>query len=554
MYRTGDRARWLADGNLDFLGRVDTQVKVRGFRIELGEIEAALASHPSVAQVAVLPDRDGDIVRLVGYAVPDAGELDPQELRAHVAGLLPEYMVPALVVPLDGPLPLTPNGKLDRKALPAPDWSAMTGDARPATGTQARLAALFCEILKLEEVGVHDNFFALGGHSMASMRLLGRIRAEFGAELSIRDVFDALTVAGIEDKLKGAGSARPALAPAAEHPDTPLAAPVQRWHWDAFRRHGRFDHALVLRSPGGLDADALSAALADVAARHEPLRTAFTEVDGVLQHRSAQAPALVRETCGDLEARLAELAAGAPEPDRAAPLVAHLLTAPGGAQALLLTMHYLVVDEWSVVPLFRDLTAAYAARTDGRAPAWQPLPVSYADYAQWAREVLGDLDDPDSRGGRQLAYWRETLQDVPAALALPADGPRSAAAGADHVGFVLDEQLHAAVDELARATGTSMFMVLHSALAAVLTAHGAGTDLPIGTMVASTVRTTSWPTWWAASSTRSCCAPTRRATRRSRNCCPAYGRPRSAPSTARKCPSRRSSGRPDCCRRARRSW
>ncbi|MGW7107128.1 amino acid adenylation domain-containing protein [Streptomyces xanthophaeus] len=484
MYRTGDRARWLADGNLDFLGRVDTQVKVRGFRIELGEIEAALASHPSVAQVAVLPDRDGDIVRLVGYAVPDAGELDPQELRAHVAGLLPEYMVPALVVPLDGPLPLTPNGKLDRKALPAPDWSAMTGDARPATATQARLAALFCEILKLEEVGVHDNFFALGGHSMASMRLLGRIRAEFGAELSIRDVFDALTVAGIEDKLKGAGSARPALAPAAGRPDTPLAAPVQRWHWDAFRRHGRFDHALVLRSPGGLDADALSAALADVAARHEPLRTAFTEVDGVLQHRSAQAPALVRETCGDLEARLAELAAGAPEPDRAAPLVAHLLTAPGGAQALLLTMHYLVVDEWSVVPLFRDLTAAYAARTDGRAPAWQPLPVSYADYAQWAREVLGDLDDPDSRGGRQLAYWRETLQDVPAALALPADGPRSAAAGADHVGFVLDEQLHAAVDELARATGTSMFMVLHSALAAVLTAHGAGTDLPIGTMVA----------------------------------------------------------------------
>ncbi|MEU7005499.1 amino acid adenylation domain-containing protein [Streptomyces sp. NPDC046332] len=487
MYRTGDRARWRSDGNLDFLGRVDTQVKVRGFRIELGEIEAALAGHPSVAQAAVLPDRDGDIVRLVGYAVPEAGEsveLDPQELRAHVAGLLPEYMVPALVVPLDGPLPLTPNGKLDRKALPVPDWAAMTGDALPANETQARLAALFGEILKLERVGVHDNFFALGGHSMASMRLLGRIRAEFGVELSIRDVFDALTVAGIEGKLKGASTARPALRPAQVRPEPLLAAPVQRWQWDAYLRTPRFDHALVLRSPGGLDADVLSAALADVAARHEPLRTAFTEHDRALHHRPVQPPVLVLEECADLEARLTELAAGAPEPERAAPLGARLLTAATGEQALLLTMHYLAVDEWSVVPLFRDLTAAYGARTEGRAPEWQPLPVSYADYAQWAREILGDLDDPDSRGGRQLAYWRETLKDAPTELALPADGPRSSTPGADHVGFVLDERLHTAVDDLARATGTSMFMVLHSALAALLTAHGAGTDLPIGTMVA----------------------------------------------------------------------
>ncbi|MEU6986680.1 amino acid adenylation domain-containing protein [Streptomyces sp. NPDC046324] len=487
MYRTGDRARWRADGNLDFLGRVDTQVKVRGFRIELGEIEAALAGHPSVAQAAVLPDRDGDIVRLVGYAVPEAGEsveLDPQELRAHVAGQLPEYMVPALVVPLDGPLPLTPNGKLDRKALPVPDWAAMTGDALPANEMQARLAALFGEILKLERVGVHDNFFALGGHSMASMRLLGRIRAEFGVELSIRDVFDALTVAGIEGKLKGASTARPALRPAEVRQEPLLAAPVQRWQWDAYLRTPRFDHALVLRSPGGLDADLLSAALADVAARHEPLRTAFTEHDRALHHRPVQPPVLVLEECADLEARLTELAAGAPEPDRAAPLGACLLTAATGEQALLLTMHYLAVDEWSVVPLFRDLTAAYGARTEGRAPEWQPLPVSYADYAHWAREVLGDLDDPDSRGGRQLAYWRDTLKDVPTELALPADGPRSSTPGADHVGFVLDERLHAAVDDLARATGTSMFMVLHAALAALLTAHGAGTDLPIGTMVA----------------------------------------------------------------------
>ncbi|MFJ5136597.1 amino acid adenylation domain-containing protein [Streptomyces sp. NPDC088707] len=495
MYRTGDRARWRADGNLDFLGRVDTQVKIRGFRIELGEIEAALAGHPSVAQAAVLPDRDGDIVRLVGYAVPEPGAdpaLDPQELRAHVAAVLPEYMVPALVVPLDGPLPLTPNGKLDHRALPAPDWSAMTGDAAPATETQARIAELFCEILKLDAVGVHDSFFALGGHSMASMRLLGRIRAEFGVELSIRDVFDALTVAGIAGKLEGASAARPALrpaGPAASDGTEPPVAPVQRWQWQAYRRDPGFDHALVLRSPGGLDADALAAALADVTARHEPLRTAFTDREGTLLRRAVEAPEPAVEECADLDARLAELASSAPDLEREAPLRAHLLTGADGTQAVLLTLHYLAVDEWSVVPLFRDLTTAYGARTAGRAPDWQPLPVSYGDYARWAREVLGDLADPESRGGRQLAYWRRVLADAPRELALPTEARAAVPAqrgsrAAGVVEFTLDERLHADVDRLAQATGTSMFMVLHAALAALLTSHGAGTDLPIGTMVA----------------------------------------------------------------------
>ncbi|MGX1316330.1 amino acid adenylation domain-containing protein [Streptomyces calvus] len=491
MYRTGDRARWRSDGNLDFLGRVDTQVKIRGFRIELGEIEAALTGHPAVGQATVTADRDGDIVRLVGYVVPDGdAEPDPQALRAHVAGLLPEYMVPALVVPLDGPLPLTPNGKLDRRALPAPDWSAMTGDADPATPTQARLAALFREILRLDGVGVHDNFFALGGHSMAAMRLLGRIRTEFGAELGIRDVFDALTVAGLATKLDGAAAARPALQPsgdgAAVAPDRPVA-PVQRWQWDAHRRDPRPDHALVLSGPGGLDADALAAALADVTARHQPLRTAFTERDGSVFPRAVEPPVLAVEDCADLDRRLAELASADLDPTREAPLRARLLTAPDGRQALLLTLHYLAADEWSVVPLLRDLATAYAARAAHREPGWEPLPVTYADYTRWAHDTLGDLTDPDSRGGRQLAYWRRVLTDVPAVLDLPADGPRPAAAArreAGQVAFVLDERLHADVDRLARTTGTSMFMVLHAALAALLTAHGAGTDLPIGTMVA----------------------------------------------------------------------
>ncbi|MEU7103809.1 amino acid adenylation domain-containing protein [Streptomyces sp. NPDC046215] len=492
MYRTGDRARWRRDGNLDFLGRVDTQVKVRGFRIELGEIEAALVSHPAVTQAAVVPDRKGDIVRLVAYTVSDGTEPDPQALRAHVAGTLPEYMVPTLVVPLDGPLPLTPNGKLDRRALPAPDWSELTGDAAPATPTQIRLAELFGEILELTDVGAHDNFFALGGHSMASMRLLGRIRSVFGVDLSIRDVFDGLTVAGLAAKLDGATAGRPSLTRTGRPDDTgadlPLA-PAQRWRWTSHRRRTGYDHALVLRSPGGLDAEALAAALADVVERHEPLRTAFAERDGAVYQRPVAPPALEREDCADPEARLSELAAGTADLTRQAPLRVRLLTGPGGAQAILLTLHYLAVDEWSVVPLLRDLSTAYAARSHGRAPVWTPLPVTYTDYTRWAHDLLGDPALPDSPGGRQLAYWRRTLRDVPRELTLPADarrqaGPGRPGPGGDLVEFVLDERLHAVVDDLAHRTGTSMFMVLHSALAALLTAHGAGTDLPIGTMVA----------------------------------------------------------------------
>ncbi|MYS25607.1 non-ribosomal peptide synthetase, partial [Streptomyces sp. SID7804] len=264
-------------------------------------------------------------------------------------------------------------------------------------------------------------------------------------------------------------------------------APVQRWQWDAHRRDPRPDHALVLSGPGGLDADALVAALADVTARHQPLRTAFTERDGSVFPRAVEPPVLAVEDCADLDRRLAELASEDLDPTREAPLRARLLTAPDGRQALLLTLHYLAADEWSVVPLLRDLATAYAARAAHREPGWEPLPVTYADYTRWAHDTLGDLADPDSRGGRQLAYWRRVLTDVPAVLDLPADGPRPAAAArreAGQVAFVLDERLHADVDRLARTTGTSMFMVLHAALAALLTAHGAGTDLPIGTMVA----------------------------------------------------------------------
>ncbi|MFI5532892.1 amino acid adenylation domain-containing protein [Kitasatospora sp. NPDC051853] len=477
MYRTGDRARWRRDGNLDFLGRVDTQVKIRGFRIELGEIEAALTAHPSVAQAAVLPDRRDDIVRLVGYVVPAAGHTpDPAALRTLLADTLPEYMLPAALLPLDGPLPLTPNGKLDRAALPAPDWDGLTGADRPDGPAEQAVGRVFREVLHLPTVGRHDNFFALGGHSMASMRLVGRLRAELGVELGIRDVFDAPTVAGLALKLTASAPVgRPALLPSPSSRPLP-PAPVQRWHTGP--AHPGWDHALVLRPAGGLDPAALAAALADLVERHAPLRTSAAE-SGQLP---VGGPRLEVSTCPDLSARIAALATERAVFPDGAPLRAHLLTDPSGAQAVLLTLHYLAVDEWSVVPLLRDLTTAYAARRGGTAPGWAPLPVDYADYTRWALAVLaaGDLQ------ATQLTHWQQTLAGIPGRIALPADRPAPPVRthrGA-HIPFVLDPRLHRAVDRLATATGTSMYMVLHAALAALLTAHGAGTDLPIGTKVA----------------------------------------------------------------------
>ncbi|GGS27588.1 non-ribosomal peptide synthetase [Actinokineospora fastidiosa] len=452
MYRTGDRARWRADGNIDFLGRVDDQVKVRGFRVELGEIEAVLADDPAVRQAIVVPDRDGDIVRLAAYVVPDDGAApDPAALRARVAGSLPEYMVPAVVIVLDGPAPLTPNGKLDKRRLPKPDFAALAGADAPATPEQEALAALFAEVLGLPRVGVRDGFFDLGGHSMAAMRLLGRVRAVLGVDLSIRDVFDAPSVAALAERLAGATAARPPLLATGITGPRPLA-PAQRLYLGGTR----YDHSLLLRLPEPFDVDVLRTALADVSARHAPLRTS---VDA-----SGQTPCDPPELGIALGADPTALAQGPATAPWRPVLVAE--------DALLLLLRYTVVDEWSVVPLVRDLGAAYAARKAGAAPDWTPLPVSYGDYTDWALRVA---DDP-----AQLAFWREELAGLPDAGL--SSGTRRGTG--DHVAFELPADLRAELDRLASETGTSLFMLLHTAFATLAARHGAGADLGITAQVA----------------------------------------------------------------------
>ncbi|QLJ03491.1 amino acid adenylation domain-containing protein [Streptomyces sp. NEAU-sy36] len=498
MYRTGDRVRWNSAGVLEYVGRVDHQVKVRGFRIELGEVEAALLTAPGVRQALALVREDRrDDKRLTAYVVPAPGEgVAADEVRAHVARTLPEYLTPTAVVVLDE-LPLTANGKVDRAALPAPETPASAAPARAArTPEEEILCGLFADVLGVERVGVDDDFFELGGHSLLAMRLLSRIAGTLGARVGVKALFDAPTVAGVAARLATAGDDRPALVPAERGERVPLSyAQTRLWFLNRLEGpNATYNIPLVLRLTGDLDRAALSAALRDVADRHESLRTVFPETGGVAgQHVLGPvegAPALEEsEVAADaLEAAVSETVLRGFDLTCQPPLRARLLTPAGtaGEAVLVLVMHHIAADGWSLGPLLRDLSEAYAARRGGTAPDWRPLPVQYADYTLWQRTVMGDENDPDSRLTEQLDHWKAALDGLPEELDLPADRPRPEVATyrGDHVPLKLSARAHAGLAALARANGVSVFMVLQAGLAALLTRLGAGTDVPIGTPIA----------------------------------------------------------------------
>ncbi|MET9617094.1 non-ribosomal peptide synthase/polyketide synthase [Kitasatospora indigofera] len=490
MYRTGDVVRRRADGELEYVGRADDQVKVRGYRVELGEVEAALAEYPGVAQAAVVARDD----RLIGYAAARSGTaLRPAELAAHLRDRLPDYLVPAVFTVLDA-LPLTPNGKLDRAALPAPDLGPAEAGRAPRTPQEQVLAELFAEVLGRPQVGLDDDFFDLGGHSLLATRLTARVRSVLGVELGLRALFQAPTVAGLAEALAGAGRVRPALT-VQERPEAVPLSFAQRRLWFMHRMDGSaatYHIPLALQLTGTLDRAALDGALADVVARHESLRTVFPEVDGVpcqrvLDPAEARPRARLTEVSqAELHDRLAEIARRPFDLAAEPPLRVELFALAPDEHVLLLVMHHIAGDGWSTGPLARDLAEAYAARCEGRAPGRAALPVQYADYTLWQRELLGDAADPRSRFAEQLDYWQRQLSGLPELLQLPADRPRPAVAGrhGDHVGLELSPELHAALTELARDTGTSLFMVLQAALAALYTRLGAGTDIPIGSPIA----------------------------------------------------------------------
>ncbi len=500
MYRSGDRVRWRADGELEYVGRTDFQVKVRGFRIEPGEIEAALERHPEVraAAVTVREDTPG-ASRLVGYVVPGAGATpEPAALRAYLLERLPEYMVPGAVVVLER-LPLTPNGKVDRRALPAPDALATDDYAAPRTPAEEILAGIWAQVLKVERVGVRDNFFALGGHSLLATRVVSRIRAAFGVEVPLRSVFEAPDLAGLAERVdaavrEGAGMGAPPLLRVPRDRPLPASFAQQRlWFIQQMEpSSSAYNMPYAMRLRGALDLGAMERALDAVRARHESLRTVFAFEEGV-PVQVVEPPRPRRLAVEDLTALAPEARAWtARERARAEaatpfdlarePLLrARLLHLDDDDWGLLLTLHHIVTDGWSTGILMGELSAFYTAIAAGREARLPALPVQYPDYAAWQR---GWLAGPVLE--RQLEFWREQLGDAPPLLELPTDRPRppvQSPRGA-HRTFAVSERATTALRELTGREGATVFMTLLAGWQALLARWSGQDDVLVGTPIA----------------------------------------------------------------------
>ncbi|GAF50796.1 putative non-ribosomal peptide synthetase, partial [Rhodococcus wratislaviensis NBRC 100605] len=495
MYRSGDVVRWTAEGELEFVGRADAQVKVRGFRVEPGEVETVLLSHPVVAQAVVVARATGSGAELVGYVV-----LEPTEtvtgagLREYLAGRLPEFMVPATVTVVDG-LPLTPNGKLDRPALPAPEFSGGAFRA-PSTPVEKTLASLFGELLEVERVGIDDSFFDLGGHSLSATQLVSRIRSVSGVEVPIRMVFESPSVAELAPRLGEAAVARPPLLPRVRPERVPLSCAQARL-WFLYRFEGpsaTYNIPVAVRLTGALDIESVVAAVGDVVARHESLRTVFGEDEGVPFQRilpadqvAARLPVPIVDVDDSTVLDAVVEAVGCRfDLSTEIPLRACIFRVSESDHVLVMVLHHIAGDGGSLAPLARDVAVAYAARADGHAPGWVPLPVQYADYTLWQREILGSEDDPDSLLTAQFDYWRAELAGLPDCIELPTDRRRPAHPsyrGAT-VEFAIDPDRVSVVTELANRSGGTPSMVLQSVLAVLLHRLGAGTDIAIGSPIA----------------------------------------------------------------------
>ncbi|MEW5929831.1 MAG: amino acid adenylation domain-containing protein, partial [Gemmatimonadota bacterium] len=499
LYRTGDRVRWLSGGTLEFLGRIDHQVKVRGFRIEPAEVEAALVRHPAVAE-AVVTVRGA---ALVAYYTADGEAPAAGELREHLRGMLPPYMVPGAYVALER-LPLSPSGKVDRRALPAPAAEDGRRYAAARTETERALAEAWAEVLGRERVGVEDDFFELGGHSLLATRVVSRAREAFGVELPVRALFETPTVAGLAERVEallreGAGSRTPPLVPVPRDGDeAPLSFAQQRlWFIDRLEPgSSAYNMPAALRLRGALEARALRASLGALVRRHETLRTVFALRDGEpvqVIRRPGPVPlptvdlaALAPQRREAEAARLAAAEAARPFDLERGPLLrATLLRLDRDDHALLFTLHHVVGDAWSMEVLTREVSAAYGAYSRGEEPRLPELPVQYADYAAWQRGWLaGEALEA------QLAWWRERLAGAPPVLEIPTDHPRRPGAGsaAGRARLALDPRTAHRVRELARREGATPFMALLAAWQLLLGRYAGQVDVVVGSPIAGRTR------------------------------------------------------------------
>ncbi|MGF1478205.1 MAG: amino acid adenylation domain-containing protein, partial [Cyanophyceae cyanobacterium] len=494
LYRTGDLARYRPDGNIEYLGRLDHQVKIRGFRIELGEIEAVLAECPQVQQAVVTAREDTPgYQRLVAYVVP-IQKLTCRELRDYLLQKLPEYMVPSVFMLLDS-LPLTPNGKIDRRALPAPEpIVSETEWVPPRTPTQAVLAAIWAEVLGVE-VGIHHNFFELGGHSLLATQVMSRVRSAFGLELPLRSLFTSPTIEELSQQVdsRQAGLGLEPIKPVNRKENLPLSYAQQRlWFLEQLQGTAVYNMPAALRLSGALDKSALESALAKIRQRHEVLRTRFPMVEGlprqVIESQSALTIPVIdlQNLPADQQTaqvqRLAEREAQTPFDLGQGPLLRVILLQLAPAEhILLLTMHHIICDGWSLGILLREVSVFYQACTTGEAACLPELPIQYADFAVWQRQWLRGISDT------QLNYWQQQLQDAPPLLELPTDRPRppvqSFSGGSES--FLLPPELTAQLKALSQQCGTTLFMTLLAALGILLSRYSRQEDIVIGAPIAN---------------------------------------------------------------------
>ncbi|KWI71348.1 non-ribosomal peptide synthetase [Burkholderia stagnalis] len=492
MYRTGDLVRWNAEGVLEYLGRIDHQVKLRGFRIETGEIETALLECTLVqqAQVVACDDHRGQL-QLVAYVVGDETPSDESDLRRHLEARLPKPMIPAAFMWLDQ-IPLSPNGKVDRKALPAPALPSLQGAyVAPRSELEQSVAEIFSDVLQLDRVGAEDDFFHLGGHSLLAMRVVARIRKTLSRELPLRDLFENPTVTLLAGRLALLAKCDIAAAPALRRGERvdplPLSFAQERlWFLDRLGMGGiTYNVPWVLRLDGAVDVQALELAIAEVLRRHEALRTRFADQSGKpeqiidapgpfslpIQRLSPERLAASLQTLAE---QRFDLATG--------PLCRfNLLQTSATTFHLSYVAHHIVCDGWSIDLMADELCVLYEAFAQGRPSPLQPMTVQYADYASWQRECLNEKRVHD-----QLVYWREQLKGAPAALELPTDRPRPAEAsyrGAS-IPFVLPADTSRALHELAQREGVTLFMVLLAALNVVLSRWSGQTDIVVGSPIA----------------------------------------------------------------------
>ncbi|HWG89059.1 MAG TPA: condensation domain-containing protein, partial [Candidatus Acidoferrales bacterium] len=489
MYRTGDLSRWRADALLEFLGRADQQVKVRGFRVEPAEIEAVIKEHPEIKQALVIARESGTAGKqLFAYVVPNGGSVDVGTLQRSLAERLPRHMVPSAIVPLSA-LPLTPNGKIDRRALPAPEWLSQ-GNSAPRTPLDQELSRIFCEVLSRDHVGVYDNFFDLGGHSLMAMRVVGRVRAIFGVDITTRAFFDAPTVSALAAQI-GAQSITGSLPVFHQRPQhAPASASQQRlWFLHKLQGSTHFHIPEALRLRGNLNAAAMESAINEVVARHESLRTHFVEIDGepaqiVLPDLATPLPLLDLTGLDDAEKhKEVEHAMRAeweyPFDLSHAPLFRlKLLKLSGDQHILLLTFHHIIFDGWSLEIFFHELSALYAAFCRAEQAGLPALPLQYADYV---------LSKDKSAKHADLEYWTGQLSGIPEQLELPRDRPRprhqTFSGGVSRQTIPADQ--YAQLESLARAADCTPYMVLLAAFGILLHRYSGQDDLAIGSPVAN---------------------------------------------------------------------